>query len=156
MTTSSQRALFVPCEMNVFMSVCFELMFYAPSPGYEALISQLSRDQLTPHFLPRASNRDHSSCVCESLLYLLWSRLSLQQSGTLIASIHYSALLQLHRTPKQHRNKTRLRIGMKCVSELEQVEETGEVWAFICAPSFINCPGAQTASFSVIFNACAE
>lgn len=104
-------ALFVPCEMNVFVSACLELMFYAPSAGHEALISQLPRDQLTPHFLPRASYGDHSGCVSESLLYLLWSRLSLQQSGSLIASIHYSARLQLHHTPKQHRNKTRLRLA---------------------------------------------
>lgn len=58
-------------------------------------------------------------------MYLVWSRLSLQHSGTLIASIHYSALLQLYCTLKQHRNKTRLRIGMKCVSADQVV---GEGW----------------------------
>lgn len=59
------------------------------------------------------------------MLYLLWSRLSLQQSDTLIASIHYSALFQLHCTPKLHRNNTRLRIAMKCVSADQVV---GEGW----------------------------
>lgn len=50
----------VPCEINVFVSVC--LVFYA-SLGYKVQISQLPRDQLTPHFLPIASNKNHSRCV---------------------------------------------------------------------------------------------
>lgn len=112
----------------------------------------LPRDHLTLHFLPRLRSKTAAVvCICAvnpCLLYLLWSRLCLQQPGVLIASIHYSALLRLYHTPKQHRNKTRLRIGMKCVSADQVVgrwaggSQDWEVWAFICAPSFINCPGA--------------
>lgn len=100
----------------------------------------LPRDHLTLHFLPRLRSKTAAVvCICAvnpCLLYLLWSRLCLQQPGVLIASIHYSALLRLYHTPKQHRNKTRLRVGMKCVSADQVVgrwaggSQDWEVWAF--------------------------
>lgn len=140
-------ALFVPWDE--FVCVC--KWCFMPSPGYEALISPAPQRPFNPSFPPQTTEQDRSSCLhlcSEPLLYLLWSRLCLQQPGVLIASIHYSALLRLYHTPKQHRNKTRLRIGMKCVSADQVVgrwaggSQDWEVWAFICAPSFINCPGA--------------
>lgn len=69
----------------------------------------------------------------------------------MIDSDHYSALLCLHHALQQHRNKTRLRIGMKCVSVDQVVEEDGGGgggWVdeggvgLYPWPSFINCPGA--------------
>lgn len=123
-------ALFVPWDE--FVCVC--KWCFMPSPGYEALISPAPQRPFNPSFPPHRSSCLH---LCgEPLLYLLWSRLCLQQPGVLIASIHYSALLRLYHTPKQHRNKTRLRIGMKCVSADQVVgrwaggSQDWEVWAF--------------------------
>ncbi len=85
--------------MNVFVSACLELMFHALSPGYEALISQLPGDQLTPHFLPRASNKDHSSCVRACLYVWILAVSSVEQTFSTVVGLSDSLHSLFSSTP---------------------------------------------------------